>query len=53
MSLELLIWKGFSFLVLSINKTFSKGCIIPPLKLTIYYIVLKYCKLDTTCLIYA
>ena len=33
-------------------KTFSKSYIIPPLKLTIDYIVLIYCLLDSTCFIY-
>ena len=34
------------------NKTFSKSYIIPPLKLTLDYIVLNYCFLDTICFTY-
>ena len=42
-----MIWRCFSF------KTFSKSYIIPPLELTLDYIVLNYCLLDTTCFTYA
>ena len=33
----------------SMNKIFSKSCIIPPLELALDNIVLNYCLLDTTC----
>ena len=52
-SFEKLIWRHFSSLVLSIDKTFSKSYIIPPLELTLENIVLNYCLLDTTCFTYA
>ena len=36
------------------NKTFSKSDIIPPLELTLDYIMVNYyCSLDTTCFTYA
>ena len=35
------------------NKTFSKSYILSPLELTLDYIVLNSCMLDTTCFTYA
>ena len=35
------------------NKIFSKSYSIPPLELTLDYIVLDYCLLDTICSTYA
>ena len=38
---------------MSMNKVYSKSYIISPLELTLDYIVLNYCLLDTTCFTYA
>ena len=38
---------------MGMNKTFSKSYIIPLLQLTLDYIVLNYCLLDTICFTYA
>ena len=46
--LKKLIWRRFSSLLLSMNKTFPKSYIIPPLELTLDYIVLNFYLLDTT-----
>ena len=46
-------WRYFSSLVLGRDKIFFKIYIIPPLELTLNYIVLKYSLLDTTCFTYA
>ena len=35
------------------NKTFSKSFLLPPVELTLDYIVLSYCLLNNTCFIYA
>ena len=48
-----MIWRHFPFLVLCINKTFSKSFIISPLEFIFDYIVLIYCLLDTACFTYA
>ena len=52
-SFEKLFWWRFSSFVLSLNKTFSKSYIIPPLELTLDHIVLNYYLVDTTEFIYA